>query len=371
MKKMLDPRKLTALAVFATAFNCMTGLAVAQYENDSLPDPPAIPLFARILNSNPAGRGVSNALPEWNGSFTFNGSTFNYSMVGTSPFNTNVTTSIDTFIIPLKLVLKRGGTFDPNTVPANTGGLTAIQNTVQSPMFDSSQNFVAGAGFGGQGVSVGATQYIDAYQRANFWGTVQNEPNYHLLLNQSVLSTVTLNVPTTKGKTGAPFGETVALVDINWLDGQLHTLITNLGIQPNQLPIFVTYKTYLTQARQCCIGGYHSATGGNSYMHFTYIDQPGLFSQDVSALSHEVGEWADDPLINQPNGNQTPCGILENGDPLERNTNFGGFPYVDHGFTFNLQDLVTLPYFGAPASTSANGIFTFQGQTLTVCQNGA
>jgi hypothetical protein len=40
---------------------------------------------------------------------------------------------------------------------------------------------------------------------------------------------------------------------------------------------------------------------------------------------------------------------LENGDPLENNSNFGAFPYTLNGFTYNLQDLVTLPYFGAPA----------------------
>ena len=37
----------------------------------------------------------------------------------------------------------------------------------------------------------------------------------------------------------------------------------------------------------------------------------------------------------------------------------------------SLQDLVTLPYFGAPASTSVNGEFTFHGESLTVCQNGS
>jgi hypothetical protein len=66
------------------------------------------------------------------------------------------------------------------------------------------------------------------------------------------------------------------------------------------------------------------------------------------ALSHEVGEWADDPLVVNINGNNTPCGILEVGGPLENNPNFGGFPYTANGFTYNLQDLVTLPYFGAP-----------------------
>jgi hypothetical protein len=39
-------------------------------------------------------------------------------------------------------------------------------------------------------------------------------------------------------------------------------------------------------------------------------------SEDVAALSHEVGEWMDDPFVD----NFTPCfaegGILEVGDPL-------------------------------------------------------
>jgi hypothetical protein len=36
-----------------------------------------------------------------------------------------------------------------------------------------------------------------------------------------------------------------------------------------------------------------------------------------------------------------------------------------------LQDLATLPYFGAPANTSVNDWFTFQGESLSVCQNGS
>jgi len=71
------------------------------------------------------------------------------------------------------------------------------------------------------------------------------------------------------------------------------------------------------------------------------------------------------------NGNNTPCGILENGDPLENNANFGDFLYTVGGFTYNLQDLATLPYFRAPPSTSVANEFTFQGESLTVCRNGS
>jgi hypothetical protein len=71
------------------------------------------------------------------------------------------------------------------------------------------------------------------------------------------------------------------------------------------------------------------------------------------------------------NGNNTPCGILENGGPFEYNANYGGYRYVLHGFTYKLQDLVTLPYFGAPTSTTANGWLSFPGESLSLCSKGA
>lgn len=57
-----------------------------------------------------------------------------------------------------------------------SNGKTVIQNTVASPIVDSTATYTQG------GVDAGTTQYIDAFQRANFWGTVQTSSNYHLLL---------------------------------------------------------------------------------------------------------------------------------------------------------------------------------------------
>jgi hypothetical protein len=312
------------------------------------------------------------SLQTWNGSFTFQGTNYTYNMVGTAP-SSNASTTVPVFVIPLKVVItgRRGvkTTFDPAHVLSN--GKTVTNNSVASPIFDSTTTYIQG------GVNVGTTQYIDAYQRANFWGTVQSNPNYHLLLGgPTVLAEQTLSPSSANGKIGSPFGHTAGLVSINWFDAQLQTIISRFTqIQPNALPIFLTYDVYLTQGG-CCIGGYHSSEGSISnpqaYAHFTYIDHPGDFAQDVSALSHEVGEWADDPLVVNINGNNTPCGILENGDPEEGFANFGGFHYVLNGFTYNLQDLVTLPYFGAPTSTSVNGFLSFQGNSsLFVCSNGS
>lgn len=361
-----------AILMFAAA--CFTVTAIAQ--DAQIAPGSERPMFTRIPGKLRAAKNnfeaATTPLQTWNGSFTYSGTNYSYNMVGTAP-STGASTTVAVEIIPLKIVIagkgrNGGATFDAAHVLSN--GNSVVTNTVQSPLF-------SGISFSSGGVSMGNTQYIDAYQRANFWGTVSGHTGYHLLLGgPTVLAEQTLTPPSRSGKTGVVFGFNAGLVDINWFDAQIQSLITKLGITPNTLPIFLAYDVYLTQNNSCCIGGYHSSAGlvsaPQSYAFATYVDRAGSFAQDVSALSHEIGEWADDPLVVNTNGNNTPCGILENGDPLEGNSNYGGFPYKgNNNFTYNLQDLVTLPYFGAPPSTSVNGNFTFQGEALTVCENGS
>lgn len=322
--------------------------------------PKYVTLTPRYLENlaAPAGPTVTN----WTGSLSAGGS--NFTMVGTNPQTTNTTTTVTAFLIPIRLVLSPNpnSLFDPGHVLPN--GRTVIQNTALSPVFNSGIDFVQG------GVDLGNTQYIDAFQRGNFWADVSTNTNYHVLLNLVVLPAVTIAVPPSSGKIGTEFGARVALVDIGFFDAKLQQIISgNSQITPNSLPIALTYDTYLTSGG-CCIGGYHSAFGSASapqtYSAFSYIDKPGAFAQDVSALSHEIGEWMDDPFINNPG-----CGgALEDGDPLEGEPNFGGVPYTLNGFTYNLQDLVFLQYFGQSPSTSVNGWFSFQNANVGVCSNG-
>ncbi|HJT70631.1 MAG TPA: hypothetical protein VJ731_10550 [Terriglobales bacterium] len=361
---------LTTLSVFG----CFGFASIAKAQVRPFEPGTERPMFRRFRHPLRAPKNsieaASTPLKTWNGSFSYAGKTYRYNMVGTAPSG-GASTTVAVEIIPVKVVItSRSGvktTYDPSHVLSN--GNTVTANAVASPLFKKI-SFTSG------GV-MGTTQYIDAYQRANFWGTVKSHTGYHLLLGgPTVLAKQTLSPSASKGKTGVVFGFNAGLVDINWFDAQLQSLITKLGVQPNTLPIFLTYDVYLTDSGSCCIGGYHSAEGSISapqaYAHATYVSHAGSFAQDVSALSHEIGEWADDPLVVNTGGNNTPCGILENGDPLENDANFGDFPYKGtNGFTYNLQDLVTLPYFGASPSTSVNGEFTFHGEGLTVCENGS
>lgn len=307
----------------------------------------------------PATPTVTN----WTGTLSAGGTSF--TMVGTDPSVTNTTTTVIAYLVPIRIAVSptTGGIFDPRHVLPN--GSTVIQSVALSPIFNPGIDFVQG------GTDLGNTQYIDAFQRGSFWGYVSTNRNYHVLLNLVMLPEVTIAVPPSSGTIRTEFGVRVALVDINFFDSKWQQIISsNSTITPNSFPIALTYDTYLTSGGSCCIGGYHSAFGSSSapqtYAHFTYIDKVGAFSQDVSALSHETGEWMDDPFINNPG-----CGgLLEVGDPLEGEANFGGFPYSLNGFTYNLQDLVFLQYFGQSPSTAVNGWWSFQNANLTACSNG-
>jgi hypothetical protein len=331
----------------------------------------AKPMFAAGPNHmDLAPKPQAAQLTQWNGSFTdLTKKKINFTMVGTDPTSTNVTSTIPVYIIPVRLKYgKPNGnhTFDPkNTVLSN--GKTVINNIIASPIFDPGEDFTQG------GTDLGTTQYIDAFQRGNFWSTVATNSKYHVLLGTpKVLAEKSITVPASLGSViNNPFGSgIVGTYDINAFDSHLQTWMAAIKkINPGVLPIFITYDVYLTSGG-CCIGGYHNANGaqpgGQTYSHATYVDSPGAFSQDVSALSHEIGEWLDDPFVD----NRVNCrdnSILEVGDPLEGESNYGGFPYTLNGFTYNLQSLVFLGYFGAPASTSVHSWLSFQNDESHVC----
>ncbi|MGA7906751.1 MAG: hypothetical protein WCA16_05020 [Candidatus Sulfotelmatobacter sp.] len=361
---------LSLLAAFAVVA-CLATTAFAQDAQDTLP---AHPLYTRLLPHLTAGSGTpATPLTTWNGSFVYKSHTYNYNMVGTAP-STGTSTTVPVFIIPIALSFTSGGKttiFTPTTKLSN--GLTAVQSTLQSPIFQN-MDWVSP-----EGTDLGTTQYEDAFQRGNFWGQVSSAPGYHVLLGTPRVAPVQkLVVPAADGSVGNEFGLKVGLADITWFDGQLQSILTKFksAIKPNTLPIFITYNSYLTEGL-CCIGGYHSSFGSaaapQAYAHFTYIGTPGIFAQDVSALSHEVGEWLDDPLVVNTGGNPVQCGILETGDPEEGFANFGAFPYTLNGSTYNLQDLVYLEYFGAPNTTSVDGgALSFHDNPfhLGICSNG-
>ena len=328
----------------------------------------AKPMFAVIPRANnaPAPYNPDVQVPIWTGHFVFNNQTFTYHMVGTDPSAGSATSNIPLVIIPLKFHFSDG-----TNLSASQTVCGDVKNTKyrfkNSPL-------VKKAAFTPGGTNVGTTQYVDAFQRANFWNFVSTTaPNYHVLLSPvSTKPLQTINVGA-NGSTQAGPCARIGKVDINFFDNVAMNLLTTLAIPANTLPLFLSYNTFETVGGGCCVLGYHSTNnaGTQAYAVGAYSD-PGIFNasgiRDIHALSHEIGEWMDDPLIPAVNivpawghvGQVGGCqNNLEDGDPVTGSaftvTTGGLFP-----FTYHPEDLVFLPWFARISpSTSVNGWYTF------------
>jgi len=321
------------------------------------------PMFARRVGLHPnihvpTGSGIPTS---WDFSWTYGGTKYTAVFLGTDPSKGSKSTTIPVEIIPV-ITKYSGVTENPLTTKVNGTNVVALTDT--SPIFESKTTYKQGT------TNLGTTQYEDAFVRGQAWGyAVSKNTGYHVLLGMpKVESTLTINATS---KETNPFGSSeVLLLDINTFDNDIQSRVA--ALPANSLPLFITVNTFLTSGGSCCIGGYHNYNGTQAYSMFTYITDVGSFAQDVSALSHELGEWLDDPLTN----NSVACGIYEVGDPLEGGQPghpYGTWAYSLHGFTYHLQDLVLPAYFGAPTTTSMPKPydFTFQGYTgLGVCSNG-
>lgn len=282
-------------------------------------------------------------------------------MVGVDPRLPGGTTSVPTYIVPLIIKMPNGSVFNPTVpdvcVPAPGGSDLGLVEA--SPVLQSF-NFVFGT------VPVGNTQYIDAFQRANFWQILPGggaASKYHTLLGVRILPAVKITVPRGQGytKPGKVCGK-LGVLNFSWFDPTARRLILLLrrrGVGPKTFPVLLTGNVVFQSGRSCCILGYHSVFGfpTQTYSAFEF-DTTGSFGNatDTSIMAHEVGEWMDDPIPPSPprvNNLTPPWGHIgqvkgcqnnnEVGDPLS-GTNI---PVVvmPNGFTYHLQELAFFSWF--------------------------
>ncbi|HET9999599.1 MAG TPA: hypothetical protein VFQ36_01815 [Ktedonobacteraceae bacterium] len=306
--------------------------------------------FAAVRNSGGGG------LATWSSSFVSGGKTYSYTMVGTNPSKGSATTTVPTTIVPLILKFSNGTVFD---------GTQKVSNTTSSPIFNKAK------------FSSGTTQYGDAIQRAEFWKTIPIPRNYHVLVGTPTIATaITITVPAADGATAkdGSTGKTIGIIDINWFDPQLQNLLVSQHFTANMLPIFLANNVYLSSGApalaNCCIGGYHNAVQNSAGLQ-TYIFSinadagiEGGFGEDVSALSHELAEWLNDPFTNNvvpnwisPIAPQYGCNnFLEVGDPLV------GVVFTVTGFTQHMQDEAFFSWFARQKpSVGFSGRYTYLG----------
>jgi hypothetical protein len=326
-----------------------------------------------------ASARAGTTVPEYTANVKVGTKTFTYTIVGKNPAIkvSNPATTVNAEIVPL-IMKFAGHTWDPTKVDSCDPGASALTRTQKSPVIVS-QAWKFGS------TSIGTGQYIDAFQRAEFWKFAKPggiNPTFGDSLSVKTLKAVTINVPLAQAATasiGCGNG-LLGAANINWLDPFLqNTVIPSLasqGVGTTTLPIFVLHNfvEYIGNTSQCCVLGYHNifntSAGAQTYSLAMY-DNSGAFtgSSDISALSHEVGEWQNDPNTVNPTpswgniGQVSGCQAnLEVGDPLSGTT----FNDTLNGFTYHPQELAFFSWFYHQSpSLGVNGWFSNKGTFRT------
>jgi hypothetical protein len=428
------------VAAMAAAAVALVGASVSAAASN-VPSTPTVapegdPLFATQGGVAPQFLANARTVPHWTFQYTdpTNHVTYTITMAGSDP-RAGGTSVIHTVIIPLKMNFTAGGQdlsslvnqgfggFVPNIYSHTFDGTTKVAQTLASPEFSSfSYPSVLGGDSGQNG---------DVYMRAQFNKITSN---YHVTLkNDAVLPTVTLDVPTAKGiayerpaqqwrrTNGLQSGvELTGLAEATWFSTQLQSLMGSLQIDSTTVPIFLTDNVLLYIKgggfgyTNCCILGFHgagmpvgrgagSANGQGSqpvqtFMYSAYVT-PGTYSgfltdynttpgprplptrglSDIHALSHEVGEFLDDPFVNNAvlpwkslTATQYPCtGVLEVGDPVVGVWyGLAGNTDANAGGQWHPEDLVFAQWFGhggieTAITASFDGRKTFMGPLNT------
>jgi hypothetical protein len=307
------------------------------------------------------------AFPHFSSSFSVNGVTYPYTMLGFPP-KSGRSASLRSVVVPLRMHFVGFG--PKGNVSVNFLPAPAVGNIIHSPMYRDA-TFVNGTG-----------QFGEMMQRAAFWNKMDSARKWSVrMATPRILDPVDIEVTP---ETGALFqdasGNYFGDVLFSLIDAFAQAIIQLDHLEPDELPVFVT-KNVTAEAL-----GYHSAylvhkpdntVGLQTFIYTSWLD-PALVDPiiaDVSTFNHENLEWINDPFATNvvpvwmyppASDPRTVCSdnnLLEVGDPQGNGPTFDDYPTVVvpiDGVQYHLQQLVLFQWFTDEVPSSAeNGWYTF------------
>lgn len=310
------------------------------------------------------------SVPHFTGSFAVGTKTFPFNIVGANP-KAGAITHIPTQLKPVALLFE--GYEDEHGQPIVLSPEPILSSVINSPNFRNAL------------YPTGLTQFADAVQRAQFYNTMAQE--WHTLLDApQLLRPLIIFVPKNSAKVfrNRSTGALYAIVDSSFFISHLNTLVQMEDLNVGALPVILTRNVLLapeSDVKRCCVLGFHTSFDAGlsegtqmvqTLVWASWIDQgivgPGV--ADVTAMSHEISEWFNDPFGNNlvpawqyPNPSLGCQNNLETGDPLATLPN-AGFPVPIDGITFHPQNQVLLPWFTSQPSDAYDHAYTFPDTTL-------
>jgi hypothetical protein len=318
----------------------------------------------------------AHSIPTFQGSYSLGGTTYPYTMIGDEP-REGRTTHIKSTVLPVSLYFDEFGDANGNNL--------VLDSTSLVPLVTGSPDFVA------SDYTTGHTQFIDAEQRAEFWNV--KGKNWHTILDAPrVQKTLTLEVPVGAAQLFQLPGSSqiITLIDPSYFGSQLTTLMQLADFNYDEIAILLTPNMFIADPSGGLVLGFHSAwdakdpingpadPGQAKYVQTfawaSWIDPSfgfgGGFS-DVTAISHELSELANDPFVdNATEAWEFPGNVpgncqsnLETGDPVEVTDN-AGYPVTINGYTYHPQTEALLQWFTQEVPSSAfGGAYSFPDAT--------
>lgn len=317
------------------------------------------------------------SVPHFSGSFESQGKAYPYTVVGAKP-QSNGTTEVPVQIIPISLFFEEF--VDENGSPIVLDPGSIVSRVQSSPNFRTAD------------YATGTTQFADAVQRAQFYGSAGKE--WHTLLGApQILKPLRIAVPRGDARVyrNPTTGVLYAIVDTDFFLSQLNTMIQMANLEPDALVIALTSNVFLApqkDIKKCCVLGFHTSfdVGEMAQLKFiqtfiwaSWVEQgilgPGL--ADVTPMSHEISEWMNNPFGSNTVPawqvpNSTACqNNLETGDPLALMPT-AGYPVLIDGFIYHPQNQVLMQWFQrGHASDAFEGAFSFPDQGLMTAASQA
>jgi hypothetical protein len=351
----------------------------------------AIPYDGTLEQALAASRkGSTIPLASFTTSASKDGNSYPDTIVGASPFASKLgATTIDVLVVPMVVTIGTTA-FDPTaTSSCIAGDLTPLAAFEASPILKQvTFNGKSAAGHASlvNGVNIGKSTYPDAMRRAEFWSLVGGS-KYHTKFRTTFNAPFVISADTVKNTLGGGKTYTTScdpigvLPTVKFQSYVKSTILPSLTAASPTTFVLLLFKDIVTSPSSqlsCTAGcelGYHSASGttmqtygvGEYDTTLSFWNSAGV--TDISILAHEVGEWMDDPLVN----NATPAwgGIgqvsgcqanWEVGDPLT-GTDFPAIK-MSNGISYNPQELAFYSWFynaENAASLGAGGKFSMNG----------
>ena len=255
----------------------------------------------RHRHDDDGGSDTPGLFPHWTRTLPRDGVNYEITTIGSDPRRGSKTTTIPVLLIPVRLEYPDGSASD-GTDPV--AGKAPIDHMLASPVFTPRP-------FASNGMSLGTTQWVDAYARASLGEDLgRRAPDYHVVLSPRVGPKQTIPVAVEDWWAAYDVGRGIWVnaPSIDAMDAAMTAIVRQLHVPTDTMTVFVTGDVPFVDTAQLAwaLGFYDitndqpadAAPNAMAVVDFLDAGQWNDFSPDTVVVAHELMHWLTNPYFD-------------------------------------------------------------------------